>query len=331
MAAGIPPYDPELIEPLKLAPQLGTLTKEILLQHRAIVNSVTTIETKINDPAISHEEQSIPGPSGNTVDVSILRSRTSSSGLSPGILYMHGGGMMIGNKLLGIEQTFEWVKQLDAVVISVEYRLAPDHPSPAALDDCYAALKYVNENAKGLGIDAGKIIVAGHSAGGGLAAGVALLARDRDGPELFAQCLIYPMLDDRGITSSSKQFMDEGTWSGKNNIQAWEWYIPGHLTADEVSIYASPSRAKDLSGLPQTWIDVGGAETFRDENVAYATQLAADGVSAELHVWPGAWHSFDVVAPNAAVTKVCLATRMAWFKRILSVAQSSASTIPVVL
>ena len=225
--------------------------------------------------------------------------------------------MILGSKLFLIEHTFEWIKQLDAVLISVEYRLAPEHPNPAPIEDCYAGLKWVFANAKSLGINTEKVIVAGHSAGGGLSAGLSLLARDCGGPKIFAQCLIYPMLDDRMITASSKQFMNEGTWTGVNNVKAWEWYIPGHLSAKEVSIYAAPARATDLSGLPPTWIDVGGNEVFRDENAAYATKLAEDGNSCELHIWPGAWHGFDTFVPTAALTKSCLDTRLAWFKRIL--------------
>jgi len=226
--------------------------------------------------------------------------------------------MVLGSKLFMIEGTFDWVKKLDAVVIAVEYRLAPEYPNPAPIEDCYAGLKWVSENTGKLGLDKERIIISGCSAGGGLTAGLALLARDRGGPKVFAQCLICPMLDDRMTSASSRQFMNEGTWTGVNNIKAWEWYVPGHLKAKEVSIYAVPSRATDLSGLPQTWVDVGGNELFRDENTEYASKLAADGVSVELHVWPGGWHAFDFMAPNAKITKICLDTRLAWFRRVLS-------------
>jgi acetyl esterase/lipase len=166
-----------------------------------------------------------------------------------------------------------------------------------------------------LGIDADKILVAGHSAGGGLAAGVSLMARDRGGPKIFAQCLIYPMLDDRMTTVSSKQFAKEGTWSGDSNLYAWNALLAGRRGAKDVSIYAAPARAKDLSGLPPAWIDVGGSELFRDEVVIYASRLAEFGVPTELHVFPGGWHGFDMNAPETALAKACLEARMSWLKR----------------
>jgi len=325
-----PPYDPELEGVLKLFPVTPLVSIDMVKEQRVAIGPMASPEATIGkDPDIIHEERTIPGP-GGTIALSILRSRNSAGGARPAIYYIHGGGMILGSKLFLIECTFEWIKQLDVVLISVEYRLAPEHPNPAPVEDCYAGLKWVVANAKSLGIDVDKVIVAGHSAGGGLSAGISLLARDRGGPKIFAQCLIYPMLDDRMITASSKQFMNEGTWSGVNNVKAWEWYIPGHLSAKEVSIYAAPSRATDLSGLPPTWIDVGGNEIFRDENAAYASKLAEDGVSVEFHVWPGAFHGFDLVAPTAQLTKSCLNTRMAWFKRILS-APVAPLKIPTVL
>jgi acetyl esterase/lipase len=288
----IPPYDPELAEIMKAFPPLPPLTHEVIKQQREVLKTISTLEATVGkEPAISHEEIYIPGPGGK-IALSILRSRKSAGGSRPAVYYIHGGGMILGTKLFTIEGTFEWIKQLDVVVISVEYRLAPEHPNPAPIEDCYAGLKWVSENTQALGIDVNKIMLAGVSAGGGLAAGLALLARDRGGPKILAQCLIYPMLDDRMQTLSSKQFMNEGTWTGASNIEAWEMYIPGHLNSKAVSIYAAPSRATDLSGLPPTWIDVGGNETFRDENAEYATRLAGDGVSVEFHVWPGACWSY---------------------------------------
>lgn len=182
-----------------------------------------------------------------------------------------------------------------------------------------------------LGIDAGKIILAGHSAGGGLAAGLGLLARDRGGPKIFAQCLIYPMLDDRMTTVSSKQYENEGTWSGKSNVYAWNALLQGRRGADDISIYAAPARATDLSGLPPTYIDVGGAELFRDENVNYASKLAEFGVSVELHVYPGGWHGFDSNAPDSALSKACLEARMSWLKRTIVGGPSPLKKIPSML
>ncbi len=177
------------------------------------------------------------------------------------------------------------IKELDAVLVSVEYRLAPEHPDPAPVEDCYAGLKWVSEHATELGINPDHIIISGGSAGGGIAAGVTLLARDRKGPSIFAQQLLYPMLDDRCNNVSNNQFPEEGTWTRRVNIMGWDSLLPGTRGTGNVSIYAAPARAKDLSGLPPAFIEVGSAEPFRDEDVAYATKLWEDGVHAELHVW----------------------------------------------
>jgi len=329
MAVKRPPYDVELEPILKAFPELPPLTPEAIEQTQAGMLSMSTPELILTDPAISHEEKTIPGPGGK-IELTILRSKTSTGGLRPVIYYMHGGGMLLGSRLFGLNQTFEWIKELDAVLISVEYRLSPKHSNPAQVEDCYAGLQWVSKNAKALGIDGSKIIIAGFSAGGGLAAGVALLARDQGGPKIFAQCLMAPMLDNTTSTASAKQYMNEGSWTGENNIKAWEYYVPGHKTAKDVSIYAAPARAKDLSGLPQAWVDVGGAELFRDEDTAYASKLAEDGVLVELHVWPGGFHAFDAFAPNASLSKSCHATRLAWFKRVLG-AQQPAPNVATML
>ncbi|KIM98352.1 hypothetical protein OIDMADRAFT_43374 [Oidiodendron maius Zn] len=233
------------------------------------------LEGTLTDSAICHEERTIPGPGGN-IALGILRSKNSAGGLRPAIYYTYGGVMVFGTRFYEIGTTFEYIKQLDVVVVSVEYRLAPDHFDPAPVEDCFAGLQWVSEHATELGINSKKAVISGLSAGGGLAAGIALTARDRGGPDLLGQCLIYLMLDDRMSTVSSHQYI----------------------------LYAAPSRATDLSSLPPTWIDVGTAEVFRDENT-------------ELHVWPGAWHAFDIYAPDTEIAALCLETRMAWMKRTL--------------
>ncbi|KAJ5642095.1 hypothetical protein N7490_006095 [Penicillium lividum] len=174
------------------------------------------------------------------------------------------------------------------VCVSIEYRIPPEHPDPTPIEDCYAGLKWTGMNARSLGINPKCLMVVGSSAGGGLAAGTALLARDRDGPELCAQVLICPMLDDRNLTISIQH------------------------------IYAAPARATDLSNLPATFIDVGTAEVFRDEAVAYASLLWKCGVQAELHVWSGGFHGFDLLAPDACLSVKARDTRTAWVRRLLS-------------
>ncbi len=179
------------------------------------------------------------------------------------------------------------MKELDVVLISVEYRLAPENPHPGPVEDYYAGLQYVASHPAEFGIDPNKIMIAGHSGGGTMAAATTLLARDRGGPRLCAQLLCYPMLDDRMETVSSKQMHEDGTWNRWHNSTAWGWYLDGKRGEKGVSVYAAPARATDLRGLPPTWLDVGSVDLFRDEVVRYASTIWECGGEAELHVWPG--------------------------------------------
>ena len=189
---------------------------------------------------------------------------------------------------MGMNSALDWVEKLGAVCLTAEYRLAPEHPQPAQLDDSYAALKWMSENAAELGFNPHKLIVNGGSAGGNLAAGVALLARDRSGPEILGQLLIYPWLDDSNDTLSIHQFGHLQPWTRANSIIACNYALGENR--EQASIYTVPSRAKDLAGLPSTFIDVGAADLFRDEDVDFANALMKSGVQVELHIWPGCWH-----------------------------------------
>jgi acetyl esterase/lipase len=218
----------------------------------------------------------------------------------PCVYWIHGGGYISGSALTVDPRLNRWVEALDCVIVSVDYRLAPEHPYPAPLEDCYTGLSWTVRNAERLGIDPARLVVAGASAGAGLAAALALLARDCGGPRLAHQVLIYPMLDDRQVTPSSRL---EGTlvWGRAANRLGWRAYL-GPLA--DVPVYAAPAvRAGDLAGLPPAFIGVGGADLFRDESIAYAARLLAAGVPAELHVYPGAPHGFDVVVPTADVSR----------------------------
>ena len=199
--------------------------------------------------------------------------------------------------------------------VSVEYRLAPEHPYPAPLDDCYAALAWTVQHAVDLGIDPGRIVVAGASAGGGLAAALALLARDRGEYPLAYQLLIYPMIDDRMATPSST--LDTVVWTPKANVLGWRAYLGHEPGADGVPAYAAAARADDLAGLPPAWIGVGALDVFRDENITYAQRLLGAGVPAELHVYPGAPHGFESICPDAAVAQQCQSDITAALRRAL--------------
>jgi len=205
--------------------------------------------------------------------------------------------MIMGDRFTGVGAVLEWTEELGSVCVSMEYQLAPEHPDPAPVEDCYAGLVWMDEHSAELGIAPGQIMIAGSSAGAGLAAGIALLARDRNGPALVAQLLMSPMLDSRNETISSHQYSRTGTWSHESNGTGWDALLGDRRNTDATTEYASPALATDLSGLPSAFIDVGSAEIFGDEAVACASRLWAAGVQAELHVWPGGFHMFDQFAP----------------------------------
>jgi acetyl esterase/lipase len=231
--------------------------------------------------------------------------------------------------MAGVDMVLEWVQLFDAVAISVEYRLAPEHPDPAPIHDCFAGLVWTAAHAGELGFDPGRLIIAGASSGGGLTAGTALMARDRGGPALAAQILVCPMLDDRNQTTSSHQIDGIGLWDRASNEVGWTALLGDRRNTDQVSVYAAPARATDFSGLPPAYIDCGSAEVFRDEDVAYASAIWAAGGVAELHVWAGGFHSFDGMAPHAAVSRAACETRTRFVARILGISELSVGPLTV--
>lgn len=245
--------------------------------------------------------------------------RLDAVGIAPCIFFMHGGGMVMNSAKDEDFTASSLATEVRATVISVEYRLAPEHPYPAAMEDCYAALQWVVKNAQELAIDPDRIAVHGQSAGGGLAAGLALLARDRNGPSLAFQSLIYPMLDDRHQTYSSQKIVDIGIWDRAGSIEAWRWYLNNQDGLIEPEIYAAPARATDLSGLPPTFIDSGALDIFCDESISYASALLHANVPTELHIYPGAYHAFELFAPEADLSQQALHTRFAALRRGLRV------------
>jgi acetyl esterase/lipase len=204
------------------------------------------------------------------------------------------------------------------VLISVDYRLAPEHPDPYPVEDCYAGLLWTAAHAGELGIDPTRIVLAGQSAGGGLAAGTALLARDRQGPPLLGQILISPMLDDSDSTVSTHQIDGVGVADRAMTRFGWTAYLGDRRGGGDVSIYAAPARATDLTGMPPTYLDCASAEVFRDETVAYASRLWQAGIDAELHVWPGGFHGFTSMMPHAALSRTATAALTTWTSRLLA-------------
>ncbi len=171
--------------------------------------------------------------------------------------------MITGHRLLGVDMCLPWIVEYDAVVLTVDYRLAPEFPDPSSRRRSYAGLAWMAEHAEELGVDPGSILIAGASAGGGVSAGTALVARDRKGPNLIGQLLVCPMIDDRDSTVSSTQFTDNTTWSRDSNRFGWSSLLGDRVGTEDVSIYAAPARATELSGLPPTYIDCGNASLPR--------------------------------------------------------------------
>jgi acetyl esterase/lipase len=268
--------------------------------------------------AFTVEERQVPGPAGGP-PVSLLIVRPTNVPKPTAALYhIHGGGMVIGHNRDQLVDPLAWAQHLGLAVVSVEYRLAPETPHPGPVEDCYAGLVWTAEHADDLGIDPSRIIVSGPSAGGGLAAAVALLCRDRRGPALAGQMLIQPMLDDRNDTPSCKQMAGVGIWDRTANQTGWRALLGEACGGPDVSPYAAPARASDLADLPPAFIDVSSAETFRDEDVTYASRIWQAGGRAELHVWPGGFHGFDTFAPQAQLSRTAKAARLHWLERLLA-------------
>jgi acetyl esterase/lipase len=317
-----PPIDPELravLAAMTASQRHLRHVDEIPAQREEQSQMLAGIDDLLRrDGAVELEERQIPGPAG-APDLSVLILRPArGQGPWPGVYHTHGGGMVMGTNRSGADELALWVDEVGMVAVSVEYRVAPEHPHPAPAEDCYAGLVWTGAHCAELGIDPGRLMIAGSSAGGGLAAGTALMARDRGGPTLSNQILICPMLDDRCITPSSQELDGEGTWDRTSNVVAWTALLGDARGGPDVSPYAAPARATDLAGLPAAFIDVGSVDTFRDEDIDYAARLSQAGVPAELHVWPGGFHGFDEVAPNSALGQAARAARLGYLRRAVS-------------
>ncbi|WP_432826848.1 alpha/beta hydrolase [Dactylosporangium sp. CA-092794] len=304
-----PARDPELSELLAEMPLNAELNPELLAQLRQYPSPPFAF-------AGERREVTVPAADGTPIPLTVFSPADPTPG-APCVYWMHGGGMVMGDRFAQIDIPLEWLERFGAVVVTVDYRLAPESGGTTLVDDCYRGLLWTAEHAAELGIDPARIVVAGASAGGGLAAGVTLLARDRGTPAVAAQVLIYPMLDHRNDTTSSRQFSGTpDTWTREMNDFGWRSVLGG-LDGAPVPGHVSPAVAEDLSGLPATYIDAGTAEVFRDEDVAYATRIWAAGGQAELHVWAGGFHGFDALYPQARLSAEARRARGDWLARAL--------------
>jgi acetyl esterase/lipase len=247
---------------------------------------------------------------GATLDLDWYHTSTEQPGSA--VLYLHGGGMIFGLEHLGRVYDLavrDYVATSGVPMLVVDYRIAPEHPHPTPVEDCYAALRWLADSAATLGIDPARIGVMGDSAGGGLAASVSLLARDRGGPPIAQQLLIYPMLDDRTRTPDP-HLVPFLTWTYDDNVTGWAALLGDTAGTDAASPYAAPARATDLTGLPDTYIDIGDLDIFRDEDVTYAQRLSDAGVATELHLHPGCPHAFEALARGADVSQRAISDRV---------------------
>ncbi len=266
---------------------------------------------------VNGQDQMVPGAKGDpAVRVRVYRPIEQPSKL-PALLWIHGGGYVMGDIEQDDRLMKQLVKRIGCVAVSVDYRLAPENPFPAPVEDCYAALKWLFAQAGELAVDPTRIAIGGASGGGGLCAGLALMARDRREVKVAYQLLIYPMIDDRNCTPAAHAITDPRMWNRESNRLGWKAYLGRDGGGADVSPYAAASRATDLTGLPPAYIPVGALDLFVDENIEYAQRLIQAGVPTELHVYPGAFHGFDLFAPSAAVSKQFKADRDNALKRAL--------------
>jgi acetyl esterase/lipase len=310
-----PYYDPEIAAILAAIPiNLGQLDEKVLPTLRG--QQLIELESVPLSDQVVREDRVVPGQDGAPDLIVRVHTPAGLDRPAPCIYSIHGGGYVIGTRDMDDLRFDRWCPKFGIVGVSVEYRLAPETPYPGPLEDCYTGLQWVFANAAELGIDPGRVGIHGASAGGGLAAALALLCRDRGELSPAFQLLAYPMIDDRQTTASSR--WEVPIWSPANNTFGWRSYLGSLYGTDEVPYHAAPSRSKDLSGLPPALIYVGTLDGFCDEDVTYTSGLYQAGVPTELHVYGGAPHGFDGFAPGASVSRRCRHDTEEWLEATLA-------------
>lgn len=320
-AAPATPFDPTPYVHPELRPYLATVRK--FTGGRSLTLETLPIERKANfatpiKPAPAWAERIIPGRAGAPdVRVYVINAGAPSGALKPAILHIHGGGFVLGNARQQVGDHQILAATLDCVIVTVEYRLAPETRFPGALEDNYAALKWLHQHADELGVDRARIAVMGESAGGGHAAMLAIAARDRGEIPLVYQALIYPMLDDRtGSTRKKPPYMGVAIWDEQRNRFGWSSLLGVPAGSAKVPYGSVPARVETLKGLPPTFIGVGSIDLFVDEDIDYARRLIDAGVPVRLNVVPGAFHGFDAF-PSASIAKTFRADLIAALREAL--------------
>lgn len=292
-------FHPELRRAARLIPRF-TFTPR-LARFARFLQGLGGVKAPKSVPGLTIRDVLIPGPSDNPSVRVRLYSPSEPSTPRPALLWIHGGGFILGTPEQDEANIVRMCRDLDLTVAAVSYRLGPDHPFPAGLNDCYAALTWLHANADELGIARDRIAIGGNSAGAGLAAGLVLHAHDAGKVPVAFQLLIYPMLDDRTVNRTDIDQSRLRMWNSKSNVVGWTAYL-GHAPGGEgVPDHAAPARRQDLRGLPPAWIGVGTCDLFHDEDVAYARRLQEAAVSCTLKVVEGAFHGFDLVGDAQVV------------------------------
>jgi acetyl esterase/lipase len=324
----------------QLDPELRVMVEKLPIDRPLDLNEIPAARVKMKKmviamlavlPAVegvTSQDQFAPGLQGDpAVRVRVYRPNDQPSKL-PALFWIHGGGYVMGDIEQDDRLMKQLVKRIGCVAVSVDYRLAPEHPFPAPVEDCYTGLMWLFAHANQLGVEPSRIAIGGASGGGGLAAGLALLARDRGEVQVAFQLLIYPMIDDRNVTPASYAITDPRMWNRESNRLGWKAYLGRDGGGAEVPPYAAAARATDLANLPPAYIPVGALDLFVDENIEYAQRLIQAGVPTELHVYPGAFHGFDLFAPSASVSKQFNADRDSALKRSLHDNQNKRELLP---
>jgi acetyl esterase/lipase len=310
--------DQEIVPLIEMLPGFQ-LDRASLEQTRIMMMELGRENRPATPESVEVTRRQIPGPADAPEVGVVISAPRSKAGACPGILHIHGGGYVMGAPDMGLVTDAAYVTQLGAVVVSVDYRLAPETTHPGPVEDCYAALTWLYRQADALGVDRERIVVTGESAGGGLAAAAVLMARDRGEIPVAFQHLVFPMLDDRTVVASEPSpYLGQFVWTHEANLFGWTALLGQAPGGPDVSPYAAPARAEDLCGLPPTFIVCGALDLFLEEDLDYARRLIRAGVPTELHVYPGAPHGFMLVE-SAEVSRTFARDSMAALGRALGV------------
>lgn len=300
--------DPELVRVAELQPDLdyGRPQESREALRRAYRISRALRSRNAPDDGLKVTDRDIPARAGSPdIPVRIYARADGDGRAAPCLLFFHGGGFVTGNLDTEDDRCREYARRTGVTVISVDYRLAPEHPFPCAYEDCYDTLLWAVANAGELNIDPERVVVGGTSAGGALTAAVTLASRDLDGPAIAYQMLLYPVIDHRMQTRSMKEYDATPGWHARNNVHMWRHYL-GTDRPENVSPYAAPAEAGDLSGLPPAYLMTIGFDPLRDEGIDFGRRLLDAGVSVQLHHIPGTFHGFDAAAPQSGVGRRAL-------------------------